>query len=114
MPGARHWGAVLVVYVTSFCDGDDKHGHGLVVDGIDHAQVADAVAVGAGELAFERLDVVTCSGVCLKRLETPGEFLRKRLVAALIEPLSLARKLDLIHRPVHQIAPCAMAWCGQP
>src|SRR5207253_1350203 len=81
----------LLVHVAAFGDRDHEHGNGLIVDRINDAQVAEAIAVGTGELPFERLDVVAFAWVRLKRLETPRELFRDGPVTAIVESLRLQR-----------------------
>ena len=47
-----------LVDVAAFGDGDDGYDDGGVVDRVDDAQVAEAVATGARKFPLERFDVV--------------------------------------------------------
>jgi hypothetical protein len=39
----------LIINVAAFGDGDDSDGNGLIVDCVDHAQIANPITVRAGE-----------------------------------------------------------------
>src|SRR6185437_863936 len=100
---------VLFVHVASLGDRDDKDGYGLIIDGVDHAQVTDAVAVGTGEFALEGFYVVAAQRVLFKGTKTAGEFFGGGFVAPLVEAASLLGEFDAIHAS----GPCARAWCGR-
>jgi hypothetical protein len=52
----------LLVHVTSLCNGDDEDGDGLVVDCVDHAKIADAITIRAGERTFQGLTLLPALG----------------------------------------------------